>query len=216
MLTSVSWGFISRSHSSEAVSESQPHRRLQQPTKMTFELPCVPVLKKFCWCCCTVKQASVVLGWLAMCAYVVICVLNALIIIHFDELHVPRKYHDGVESLYLTMLIICVTITLFNGLLLLGIHSEKPSLMLPYLLFSLFLFVFTLMAILYYGISVLAHDRTNGLITIFVGPLFYVIGAYFWIIIYSHYRQLEEEVNPKRGVQYEKYITNTKHYPDTP
>ncbi|KAJ9596639.1 hypothetical protein L9F63_012336, partial [Diploptera punctata] len=111
-----------------------------------------------------------------------------------------------VKGICYTVLLILMKATFFNITFLYGTHTEKPSYMLPYLMYTLFLYVFSLIVTLYFGISVLAHNTISGVVTIFLGQLAYVLVAYFWVILYSYYQQLEQKRSPKNEVQYEKCV----------
>ncbi|PSN33059.1 hypothetical protein C0J52_17760 [Blattella germanica] len=71
---------------------------------MTFELPCVPILRKSCCCGCSVRSGAIFLGWLGLFAFVAQFVCVALVILNFEEFGVPHQYHGGEAILHAAIL----------------------------------------------------------------------------------------------------------------
>ncbi|XP_069696286.1 lysosomal-associated transmembrane protein 5-like isoform X2 [Periplaneta americana] len=186
--------------------------------KMPLQLPGVPVLDQCC-CCCSLRWGTTVLAWLAMIGAVL-----QLIFVSYDvsTLVDPSSTHNhtaanvtldhvmyAVEQEFLvTMLVVLVLEMIVTALLLYGIIWRRPKFMLPYLMLSLLTLVFTFFSTIFYGVIETTFHVALGLVTIFIGLLVIALLAYFWTVIYSYYRQLEETID----VKYQRQVNATTPY----
>lgn len=90
--------------------------------------------------------------------------------------------------------------TILNVLLLYGIHNKKPVYMLPFLVLQLIGLVVVTPIVFIAGIMAAVNSLELGLIALVIGFAFVVLVAFFWIVLYSYYRQVEEERNHDSGI----------------
>ncbi|XP_021941300.1 uncharacterized protein LOC110840519 isoform X1 [Zootermopsis nevadensis] len=97
------------------------------------------------------------------------------------------------DSIIINFILIGIIGVVINLLLIAGIEKKKPALILPavihYLVGTAVLFV--IICNLFY----IATAIFISTIILVVGPLIIGIFFYFWLIVYSYYRQLKSEVS---------------------
>jgi len=159
---------------------------------MGFKVKCVPVLDKVPCCCCScdLKLATCILGWLGLIGNIGNLLRGAFSLAVFEDFEdIPP--HDTKAVLIAEMVSAAMGIIVM-GLLLYGAHNEKPKFMLPAVILDMIGIVILAVAVL--GISILLFFSSFliGFVFLLVGILIVVILTFFWVVIYSYYRKLEE------------------------
>ncbi|XP_069696289.1 uncharacterized protein [Periplaneta americana] len=179
---------------------------------MPLQIPGVPVLDRACGCCCSLKRGSIVLGWLGMIAstFACSCIAFLLYALYTGQIPDSEWMENFHERHYWTLLVLSILWIVLNVTLLCGIHGERAKLMLPYLIASLFFIVFTLFNSVNNGVWLMTQDIGSGALFILVGLLIFVSQGYFWNVLYSFYRKLEEVQS--KDIKYHKHVNQPQHY----
>jgi len=166
---------------------------------MTFIVKCAPVLKEWNFCCCTcsLRAAAVVLAWIATITHVSDLVTCVFYLSH-DVIQSWTSY-EGTKFI-VSMLGTLVGALILDALLLYGIHNKKPIYMLPCLVFHLIIIMVMVAVVFIGGFFVTVSRWELHPIPLIVAALFVLFTAFFWVVLYSYYRQMEEERNPNYGI----------------
>lgn len=166
---------------------------------MTFIVKYAPVLKewRFCCCSCSLRAAAVVLAWFSAIAGVS-KIVTCITYLSHPAIH-PQTTYETKEFL-IAMLSTAAGSTVVNVLLLYGIHKKKPVYMLPFLVLNLIVLVISVPIIFIAGIIAMVSNWIFGLIALVIGSALMVLAAFCWIVLYSYYRQVEEEKNHNSGI----------------
>ncbi|XP_069679637.1 lysosomal-associated transmembrane protein 4B-like [Periplaneta americana] len=184
---------------------------------MGLNIKCVPVLERaICCCCsCTLRTASLVIGWLEMVCYILLFVNAVLNLVFLDPSQPPKQ-----EAPFKTMpfaigaLVSHVVAILVIGLLLFGVHKERPSFILVYLILCLIGICLTILAMVILTIiTIIAHVVVGLVVLVFFG-LIIALECYFWVVIYSYYRQLETRNEPRPIAHMDNFVAVKQNEPE--
>lgn len=109
----------------------------------------------------------------------------------------------GKTKILISLLSTLVGTLILDVLLLYGIHNKKPVYMLPFLVFEMF-FIMVITVFVFAGgivatVSYCCYWEL-GLKAMIVGSVSVLVSTLFWVVLYSYYRQMEEEKNPNSGI----------------
>jgi len=173
--------------------------RSEKIGSMTFIVKCAPVLKEWNFCCCTcsLRAAAVVLAWLVTITHVS-DLLSCVIYLSHSAIQSSTSY-EGTKFL-VSILGTFVGALILDALLLYGIHNKKPVYMLPFLVFHLIVIMVVMAVVFVGGFFVTMNSWEMHLIPLIIVAVFVLFTAFFWVVLYSYYRQIEEEKNPSSGI----------------
>ncbi|KDR22480.1 uncharacterized protein LOC110826828 [Zootermopsis nevadensis] len=160
---------------------------------MGFKIKCVPVLDKMICCCCScnLKTATIILGWISLIGQVMGFVTSAVRLAMFDKEQAVLMY-DSQESLIAALVSSAVNMLIY-ALLLYGAHEERPAFMLPYVILGMIGLIICAVAVVIIGIFFFVENIIiAGVVVLILGGLTMALASFFWLVIYSYYRQLEE------------------------
>lgn len=163
---------------------------------MGFEVKCVPVLDRMMCCCCScdLKVATCILGWLGLVADVGSFLRSAIGLAIFEDSKdvLPQ---DTQAALTVTLITAAISILLV-ALLLYGAHNERPGFMLPFVVLNMIGIVVFAVFVVVSSILLFISNFLVGFGILIVGGLFVALSSFFWMVIYSYYRKLEERRSP--------------------
>lgn len=107
---------------------------------------------------------------------------------------------DWYKSVMITYVINNFMCTLSTIMALFGVHYNRPSHMIPYLIIIMMNFVFW--AIVLTSMALLASLEPKSFIFFVFGALIYGLAYYFYLIVYNYYRVLKEIICSAGSVKY--------------
>ncbi|KAJ9596643.1 hypothetical protein L9F63_012340, partial [Diploptera punctata] len=162
--------------------------------KMAFVVKCAPVIKEWNYCCCScsLRAASIVLAWIALVFNTAEFVTYLLWLVN-----PPESDLGNINRLDVARFMIggAVAGIILDSLLLFGIHNKRPAYMLPYLVLCLIGIILYALAILAITVFTIIQSWLAGIIIFLVGCAILAVTTFFWVVLYSYYRQLEDEKN---------------------
>nr|AGM32623.1 hypothetical protein [Coptotermes formosanus] len=174
---------------------------------MGFEVKCVRVLDRMPCCCCScdLKVATCVLGWLVLIADVGNFLRSAVGLVMFQDLKdVPPQDTPAFLS---SALIVSAIGVLVSGLLLYGAHNERPGFMLPFVILQMIGIVASALIVVGVSIFLFTVNILAGFLMLGIGGLCVALDSFFWVVIYSYYRKLEEHCYPYCGTCPDAIVT---------
>jgi len=174
---------------------------------MGFKVKCVPVLDKMPCCCCScdLKVATCILGWLSLISHVGSFLRGAVgLAVFADSKDVAQEDVMGIMTGIVVSSAIAI---LLVALLLYGAHNEKPAFMLPAVIVDMLGIVIVAVAVVVFSVILFFSSFLAGFILLLVGILAVVIASFFWVVIYSYYRKLEEHQYPFAAASGDKFVT---------
>lgn len=170
-------------------------------------MKCVPVMDKMPCCCCScdLKVATCVLGWLSLISDVGSLLRGAIGLAVFEDSKdvVPQETKEVLIGVVVSSAI-CI---LFVALLLYGAHNEKPVFMLPAVILNMLGIVICAVGVVVISIILFTSSFLAGFVVLLVGTLVVVLATFFWVVVYSYYRKLEEQQYPSGAVSHDKFVT---------
>lgn len=168
-------------------------------SNMTFVVRCAPVLKEwnFCCCKCNLRAAAIVLAWLGTVGNLTLVVTS---IIYLSHPSLRPRYAYESKEFFASTLSTAIGGSVLDVLLLYGIHNKKPAYMLPYLVLDLIGLIIMTVVSFIITIVMCVYSLLAGFITFVILTLLVLLSCFFWVVLYSYYRQVEEEKNPTTAI----------------
>ncbi|XP_069679632.1 uncharacterized protein [Periplaneta americana] len=137
-------------------------------------------------CCCTTRSATIILAWL-----VLITTVTAMELCIYALTTMDLRYSYALKAIIIGLILSLFGEALLLGSFLYGIHTKRPSLMLPFLIINFIGIVLLFILFLASTFIGFLNAAESGLIVLVVGGLIFAIPCYIWNFFYSYYLELE-------------------------